>query len=138
MKRVTITLIAIISIALSFTSCKYEEGPGISLRSKKARVAGSWKLDKTFTNGAEQTVSETEKNTTLELTKDGGLSIKANGSSITGSWDFGDKKETLEFKYNFFGNETVTKSKIIKLKNKDMWLEATDDNGDKILNYYAQ
>ncbi len=34
----------ITAIALVFAGCKYEEGPGISFRSKKDRIANEWKI----------------------------------------------------------------------------------------------
>lgn len=34
------TLLLLLTMVFGATSCKYEEGPSISLRSKKARVAG--------------------------------------------------------------------------------------------------
>jgi len=34
------------AVAILFTACKYEEGPGISLRSKRDRLSNEWKVDK--------------------------------------------------------------------------------------------
>jgi len=34
-----------LAVTILFTACKYEEGPGISLRSKRDRVANEWKVD---------------------------------------------------------------------------------------------
>ena len=41
---------------LTLASCsKYEEGPGISLRSKKSRLVGDWEMTSITTNGIEST-----------------------------------------------------------------------------------
>lgn len=39
-----ITLLLTLVVVVGSVSCKYENGPTLSLRSKKARVAGSWFL----------------------------------------------------------------------------------------------
>ena len=42
------TLLLALALIFGSTSCKYEDGPGISLRSKTARVAGEWEVNKTI------------------------------------------------------------------------------------------
>ena len=61
MKSRFFTLAMAAFLALSVQSCgKYEEGPGLSLRSKKARVAGTWKLSKSSTNGVDDALDSDE------------------------------------------------------------------------------
>jgi hypothetical protein len=38
-------LYSIIGLSVLLTACKYEEGPGVSLRSKRDRIANEWKVD---------------------------------------------------------------------------------------------
>ena len=52
-------------------SCgKYEEGPGISLRSKKARLANTWTITKTVTKDGDEDVWDADEKEafTLEYT----------------------------------------------------------------------
>ncbi len=37
---------SVLAISIVFSSCKYEEGPGISLRTKRDRVSNEWKISK--------------------------------------------------------------------------------------------
>lgn len=46
------TLTAIAAL-LTFSSCKYEEGPGISVRSKRDRIANEWKITGYQVDGSE-------------------------------------------------------------------------------------
>lgn len=45
MKFAKLTAIALASV-LTFSACKYEEGPRISLRTKRDRVANEWRIEK--------------------------------------------------------------------------------------------
>lgn len=58
MKKITFNWVAIFvitSVSIFFNSCsKYEEGPGISLRSADARVTGDWKVESYTINGVDQ------------------------------------------------------------------------------------
>lgn len=47
MKRTRLLLAIAFAISVVFISCgKYEEGPSISLRTKKARLTGVWEISK--------------------------------------------------------------------------------------------
>ncbi len=64
MKKSTLTLASwvIATLVFTFTSCsKYEEGPGLSLRSKTSRVAGDWKVT-SFTEDGINIFQMTENN----------------------------------------------------------------------------
>jgi hypothetical protein len=39
-----LSLVLVSALAIVFTGCKYEEGPGISFRTKRDRVANEWKV----------------------------------------------------------------------------------------------
>ncbi len=50
----TLALLFIVFGLITFTGCsKYEEGPGISLRTKKSRVVGEWQVTTFKINGAD-------------------------------------------------------------------------------------
>ncbi|HTF02475.1 MAG TPA: hypothetical protein VK826_00555 [Bacteroidia bacterium] len=74
-----ITLVALVISAVSFTGCKKGEGdPFLSLKSRKARVAGEWKMTK-----GEGTHSEVFANTTFNstITYDGNVETTVTTSS---------------------------------------------------------
>ena len=53
-KKNTPALLFIVFGLITFTGCsKYEEGPGISLRTKKSRVVGNWQVTTLKINGAD-------------------------------------------------------------------------------------
>ena len=39
-----LSLVLVSALAVVFTGCKYDEGPAISLRNKRDRVANEWKI----------------------------------------------------------------------------------------------
>ena len=54
--KILASLILVISI---LTDCKkYDEGPLISLRTKKARLAGDWKIEKILYDGGDSTAQD--------------------------------------------------------------------------------
>ncbi len=131
-KLLSISLIAMIGLtAISTPSCKkYEEGPGFTLMSKKARLAGKWKPYRyEYTDGTTETG---EDDSEIEFKKDGTLILTSTDPSfsfsLSGTWEFSDNKEDLILKVNFFGDEDITESKIILLKNSEFGTEDEDGN----------
>ena len=130
MKKYIIIIFMFIGLGFSFSSCgKYEDGPAFSLLSKKARVTGDWSLDKFYdTNGADSTtVMQNALGSTweLQIEKDG--SYKSTGNvNESGTWKLGEDKDDiimtpssgLEYSY-----------RILRLKNKEMWLRFTTPQG---------
>ena len=98
-KNPSIVAIATAVVIFNFTSCKYEDGPNISLRSKKARLTGEWEVK--FIDGAGMTGNDM---VTLEFDKDGDLEFNQTysyyGSSYTysqkGEWEWEDGKQSLD------------------------------------------
>ena len=53
------TLLLALTLVFGSTSCKYEDGPSLSLRTKKARLAGEWIIEKTVNkDGKETTIKQ--------------------------------------------------------------------------------
>lgn len=107
-------------------SCgKYEDGPGFSLLTKKARLVGDW--DRKSVTSGNFTIEDTDDEiTTFE--KDGTIKVSEDGVSYSGTWEFIDKKEKLRVSYtegSFTFSDDYT---IRRLTNKELWL--TDDDGD--------
>jgi len=139
-------LIAIILVATMFawSGCKkYEEGPAFSLRSKKDRVVGKWKVKKYLENGTDQTSSLTSLNFRIEFKKDG-KAIQSFSSPTFGTfseefkWEFDDDKEKLIFIFNSGGNEYKIEYKILRLKHKELWLKQSNGTNVQELHLVAE
>ena len=132
MKKISVILFAVVAMALvTFSSCgKYEEGPGISLRSKKARVVNTWVIEKYLVNGEDLTsqILLFLGSYSMEYKKDGTFVMLIDGESEVGTWSFDSKKENLELMYD--GSTSKDLSKILRLTNNEMWL-VEDDGSDK-------
>jgi hypothetical protein len=112
---------------LNFQSCgKYEDGPGFSLRTKKARLTGEWELVKINGQTPEQALgysSGYSVDVSWEIESDGDLSTTTNISyggqsysySQTGEWEFSSNKEDLEITIDGSKEEL----EILQLKNKE-------------------
>ena len=114
--------------ALSVSSCgKYEDGPGISLLSKKARVVGSWDVKSI---GSFSLNSGYSLNFSFEKSGSASFSYSYSGYSETyaGSWDFASDKENLIL--NIGGD--VQTFEIKRLTNDEIWLDddITSVDGD--------
>lgn len=124
MKKIAIIMALILGVS---TGCKkYEEGPVISLRTKKARVANTWKIEKAFNDGQDVTSSYDQYE--LYMSKDGDaklVAIYAYGDftgefETDGTWKFEDSKETLVLDYE--DDDADEKYQILKLKENELWL----------------
>lgn len=124
MKKIAIIMALILGVS---TGCKkYEEGPVISLRTKKARVANTWKIEKAFNDGQDVTSSYDQYE--LYMSKDGDaklVTIYAYGDftgefETDGTWKFEDSKETLVLDYE--DDDADEKYQILKLKENELWL----------------
>jgi hypothetical protein len=110
---------------LSFSSCqKYEEGPGFTLRTKKARITGEWRL----TRVVDEDFNGSSPNEQLSwyIYKDGSIEIEQFGGSwggnisVTGKWEFLDEKETLSLSMQ--GEYFSGDYKILRLTMNDLWI----------------
>ena len=126
------TLLLALALVFGSTSCKkYEDGPGLSLRTKTARVAGDWEVEKYISaDGTEDTDSD---NTTYSFDKDGSGTISAsesgNSFSIPFTWEFTSNKEKIKLTTNFMGTTETDEATILRLTNKEMWIK--DSDGDQ-------
>ena len=125
-KILLLTLIAI--TILPFSSCKkYEEGPALTLLSKKQRAANTWNILKYYENGTDKTedaksvfgdfVLIIDKNNMKYSKTFKALGILPYGES--GAWKFSSDQSSLEFTPD---NASVSPYnwKIIKLKETEL------------------
>lgn len=117
-------MLAIFGLVL-LTGCKkYEEGPGLSLRSKKARVANLWKVDYAYDFKDSVIITSDFAGETWEFSKDGNFIERENGTvDKTGSWEFVSDKEQIKIKFSLSTDTYV----IVKLKEKEMWLKDAEE-----------
>jgi hypothetical protein len=130
-----------IFITILFSACKYEKGPFISFYSKKHRVVNSWNYKAVYRNGLNITegkingdiiysqssigFDESGKASTIITINTGNNTISKN--QYNGVWYFEEAKEKIVVKFDF-GAIPDQEYKIIKLKEKEMWLENYLDN----------
>jgi hypothetical protein len=137
-------LILVLCACILFTECKkYPEGPAISLRSKKERLANTWKLDAIISDGVDSTSYFTQyyKDYTLALTKNGSYTISyyvavPNFGNISntesGKWAFASQKEEILVTPTSvaIGALPVPSTyQILKLYEKELWLRNFYGNG---------
>lgn len=128
MKTKHYLLILTTILFVTFTGCKkYDDGPTFSPWPKKWRVVNTWKEVEIIVNGVGTSINN---DNTIEF-KGNGDCISNIGSSLSvnGTWEFGDKKETIKTTYS----GSTSESTILRLTSNEMWL--TDDNGVTEIHY---
>ncbi len=129
--------LAFLATTLFTVGCsKFEDGPGISLRSAKARLAGEWQMVKYEYNGKEESLDADQKDDVWKFEKDGTLEYLDPGYSTEKStWEFnkaGDKLLIMDE-----GSSDATVFTILRLANKEMIWQLADD-GDKEIYTFEQ
>jgi len=135
MKMMSIQRTFVIALAATLlsTGCKkYEDGPAFSLRSKKERIANTWRVEQAL-NGSQDVTSNfdqyelqmlTSGNATLSaLYTLGDLSFELQ---TNGTWSLENSNEDLRLDYE--NNDADETYKILRLKEDELWLR-TMDNG---------
>ena len=108
---------------LSTPSCgKYEDGPGISLLTKKQRLCRSWDA-KEYVSTSGTTVADTDDDF-MTFEKDGTGKLTIGNVVFTGTWDFNSDKTKIISVYSSFSDEVT----IMRLTNKELWTK--DSDGD--------
>ncbi len=138
MKTIIKLLLAIILLGTITTGCKkYVDGPGFSLLTKKTRLAGDWLYEQVVVDNHD--VTDTVKvhagaNFKFIISKDG--TYKVQGLIIDdGKWKFGEDKDDVYFTSNAAGS-TEQAFRILRLKNKELWLRSTASNGVQTVIHY--
>lgn len=149
-KVLTISALFIMSLVVLNSCSKYEEGPGFSLRSKKARLENTWKFDKitNLTTGEVKTVAEFfdmdsgddslgldfQIDIKMEFKKDGTgsmiYSMMGLAFNIPSTWVFaGDTGLDVIFDFTQFDDSAekeTMKFEILRLANKELWLKYSE------------
>ena len=145
MKKQIFYLSAIFAFVVLFGSCgKYEDGPAFSLLTKKMRLTGEWKVEKTFLNGTEQTLTGND-NSTITYVKDGTgtMTYTTGGLSLTVNfeWEFGTGKETIKVRTKDTSGAwgEWDESTILRLTNSEFWIKDTmTGSTDEYITHFAK
>ena len=139
MKKIAIFSVAVLMIGgITLTSCKkYEDGPSITLLTKKMRLDGEWKVDSYYINDVDKTTDYRNfiESETLTMDKSGSWTYSATDavfhqtSSNVGTWTFINDKEDLQMTNT--SNNSVETWHILRLTNKEFWYDITDSNGNR-------
>jgi len=130
MKRLCVLFLVIIS--LSFTGCYYEDGPVISLRTPESRLVNKWKFQKVTINGLDRTSDYSHGY--VEFSKDNSSTFYIDTAfQYNASWEFSDDYKTLSLDCIFIdslGTDSTWSNDyyILKLRDKEMWMESEDGN----------
>lgn len=154
MKKLTVLFMAIATVAIVFNSCgKYEEGPDFSLRTKMARMTGTWEVEKMIIKILEnnEVVQEEEyspgadEKITYTLNRDG-----TGEATYTESYDGVSFSETIDLEWRFSDDKTELlirvkdeeeelwseweSSTILRLTNSELWVQSTDtEDGETVV-----
>ena len=93
MKTIRFFSLSLLVLAFVMGSCsKYEEGPILSLRTKKARLAGVWEIEKFVSKEGVTSYPQPEDEGTIEYTKENKvratLPVFGFQIVISGEWEF--------------------------------------------------
>lgn len=118
-----IMLTAGLGIMLGTVSCgKYEDGPGFSLKSKKARLVGEWEVVEV----EDTDLDDEDLKINLEFDKDGDMKFKYTYYGYTysekGDWEWEDGKASIEVDLDGYSTEW----EILKLTSEEFWFEDED------------
>jgi len=107
---------------------KYEDGPAISLRSKKKRIANTWRIEKYYVNDVEQTTAVALLGDyTVTFTKDGNYSFNTTFIDGSGTREFINDKEGIRIIVpNNLSGQDVNDFTILRLKEKEFWYYYTE------------
>jgi hypothetical protein len=117
-----LSTIFILTLVITLIGCsKYEDGPAISLRSKKARLVNKWKLEKLLIDGIESGVQgqfPPNLDIWLEFKKDDTFE---NFWDTNGKWKFSDSKGKIKLLNE--NSELMFELTILMLKENQLWIE---------------
>ena len=119
------------TVALLLLSCsKYEDNEKIALRTKKARLVGSWQSERIEIDDL-SAPSGTEIHVEFEGDSDFNMTIFWNApdpddyTDYSGQWEFKDKKSIIQMIYEG-GSED--RWEILRLERNDLWVDVTFPN----------
>ncbi len=127
---IKIALVALVLGGLSLASCKkYQDGPTVSLLTKKSRLANTWTVEKYMQDGVDKTADYRQwiSSDSYTMDKSGTWTSAATtilgNSTDAGTWTFINSKEDLRTISNQTGS-TADTVQIIRLKSNELWTKS--------------
>jgi len=149
MKKIISLSTMFLAVMILFSSCgKYDEGPMVSLRSKEARVEGTYEITDILKNGQtdeDQIEWASSVQTTFEKDGTGEMSFTYSwgGASYTESedleWMFNDDETKLLIRTKDEDESTYgdwEESTIIRLTDTEIWVQEYE--GDDLYEYHYE
>lgn len=136
MKRIASILFFAFVMLVSITSCrKYEEGPNVSFRTKKARITNNWKYESAQVDGVEVSLDPYYAKQKHYFYRDGKYiqtiidPVTLEARNLQGNWVLydNDRKIAITVKIPPANLDSTTNYNILKLFEKQMWLRTTDN-----------
>lgn len=115
----TRTLGIILLVSMAISSCgKYEDGPILSFRAKKVRLANTWIYQSITYVNQSITVTENLPDIEMTFTEDGNYSDTYNRQ---GNWDFSGE---VSLRVTFTNlTDSLINWEILRLASKELWLK---------------
>jgi hypothetical protein len=111
------------------TGCYYDDGPFMSVRSTKGRIANIWSFEYVERQGLDITAQYVDAR--LHLNRDGTMFLEFNPDSIgQGNWSLSFDRKLLMLNYDLNGQAYENSFIIWRLKEDEMWLQ--EEIGDNL------
>lgn len=125
LKLSILSVLAGVFVLITIPGCnKYPDGPSVSLRTRKARLANDWKIENYKLNGNDLTSLVTNYNETF--TKNDDYNYDWGSSSGFGTWAFIEDFEKVKLTGN--DDQSSRTLVILKLEEKALWYYYMDGN----------
>ncbi|PIP54489.1 MAG: hypothetical protein COX07_05050 [Bacteroidetes bacterium CG23_combo_of_CG06-09_8_20_14_all_32_9] len=119
MKSQKFIFAAVIIFLISVSCTKYEDGPILTFRSKKERIAGTWKYESIIYVDQGTIVTTGLPTLVFKCAKDG---LYSDNKDSLGTWEFSGEVDLIINKSKGTSIVETTKWEILKLANKQLWL----------------
>jgi len=122
-----LAVVFLLATLAPISSCKkYEEGPSISLRTKKARITNEWKLEEMKIGGEDVTalIIGFGGEFNLNIKSDETFEQTFGGEEVKGKWKFSSDKEEVILTDDSGEAQTWT---IVRLAHDEFWVKFTED-----------
>lgn len=121
-----------LAVIVGMSGCsKYEDGPALSLLTKKQRLTGDWDVTKLREPNGTDLITN-NNSIEMEFDDDGDFTMRTTTSTNyygqistnvitrTGEWDFSSDKEEIEIEFDNLGSYYDWEIEITKLTNKEL------------------
>lgn len=124
--KIRLIIALFVGSVFTITSCKYEDGPAFSLRSKEQRLTNTWRVEKAYEDADD--ITEDFDQYELQMFSGGDARVAALfvfgdvsfEFETEGSWELINKSEDLEL--DFENNDADRVYEILRLKEDELWL----------------